>query len=74
MSRIRAARPKPDDLPASVCPSCGKLSYLSKADAKRAKRKQGHQKSRYYRCGGEGPWHATHWAPASAVTWYRERR
>lgn len=72
MSRIRSARPKPDDTPSSICPSCGKIRYLSKSDAKKSTRRQGRQRSRYYQCGDY--WHATHWAPADHVRWYRERQ
>ena len=55
---------------ASVCPDCGKVRYLSRADAKRAARAKS-QRARAYRCGQF--WHLTHFGPASKVAYYREQ-
>lgn len=42
------------------CPSCGKKSYTSKANAKRERNRLGFRDLHLYRCLGSGYWHLGH--------------
>ena len=53
---------------AGDCPTCGKMRYASKHDAKTAIRRLPSRdgKLRAYRCGPDGPWHIGH-TPAALL-------
>jgi hypothetical protein len=72
----RHGQSRPFDNAASVgaCPVCGKVSYISKAAAKRNARqtqRRGGQVERAWLCGS-GYWHLSA-QDAATVTEYRER-
>jgi hypothetical protein len=66
----RDGRPETQRPPAASCPVCGKVRYLSRADAKRAARRQG-RRCRAYHCGDF--WHLADYQPAAKVAFYREQ-
>lgn len=52
------------------CPDCGKVRYLTRADAKRSARRQS-RRMRAYRCGQF--WHLATFGAYQRVVFYREK-
>jgi hypothetical protein len=52
-----------------TCPDCGKVRYLTRADAKQALKRQS-RRNRIYRCGDF--WHTASWQPQDRILAYRE--
>lgn len=71
MGHHRTRRPPPRvPVIGGTCPTCGKVRYLSRKEARSAAIRQG-KRMRTYPCGEY--WHNTSWQPASRVAYYRER-
>jgi hypothetical protein len=73
MAHRRSKKPPPRVPVTGYCDDCGKLRYMSRAEARKAAIRQS-RRMRVYRCPGSDEfWHTTSWAPATKVEWYREQ-
>jgi hypothetical protein len=73
MTHRRSKKPPPRVPVTGYCDDCGKLRYMSRAEARKAATRQS-RRMRVYRCPDNDEfWHTTSWGPATRVEWYRER-
>lgn len=71
----RTKKPPPRLPLTGYCTPCGKVRYMSRADARRSAIKMP-RRMRAYRCPEPGQaqfWHLTSWQPASRVAYYRDK-